>query len=319
MFRLACKLLSQGKKLPILMYHQVLPGEDIMRPFEITATHFEQQMHWISENFQPVDLIEGILATLEDRLPAGAIAVSFDDGYENNLSVALPILDRYRIPATFFIASDYLDGGIMWNDAVLEMFRLVSLGTLDLSHLSLGVYSITKDVERFPAALTVLKQLRHLPFKERSQKVFALTQGYALPTGLMMSPPQVKSLHDAGMVIGGHTLSHPILTKVSRDEAWYQIHRNKEVLESIIDAPIHCFAYPNGKPNQDYDQAIRAMVEAAGYSVAVSTSIGTGTAQTHPFEFPRYTPWRRHKWGFLAQLALNYYAKPTFSWPASPS
>lgn len=315
MFRLLFRLLGNGKKLPILIYHQVLPANDFMRTFEPNAEEFERQMSLISRYLQPIPLTEAINDLSHATLPKGAICVTFDDGYENNASVALPILKKYGIPATFFIASDFLNGGIMWNDQVLETFRRLKLGQHNLNHLGLGDFTISNDADRLIAASEVLKQLKHLPFDERADRVSELSNGMKMPTNLMMTNEQVRLLSDAGMEIGGHTLSHPILTKVSPEEADRQIRENKRILEEITGKEITSFAYPNGKPNQDYDHDICAVVKNAGYTIALSTSPGVAKQNSVKcFEIPRYTPWRRNKLGFLSQLASNYFTKATFTY-----
>ncbi|ARU56187.1 polysaccharide deacetylase [Oleiphilus messinensis] len=312
MIRLIFKLLGNGKKLPILIYHQVLREADPMRPCEPTAIEFAQQMALLKNYFHPISLTDGLNQLRSGTLPKDAIAVTFDDGYENNYSVALPILKEHNVPATFFIASDFLDGGIMWNDAVIETMRRLPLGTHDLSDIGMDPITLETETDRSPCTESLLKALKHLPFDERAEKVNQFSGRVRLPTDLMMTSTQLKLLSESGMEIGGHTLSHPILTKLSESEAQTQIIENKHKIEAIIGKPITSFAYPNGKPFQDYDQSVREIVKQAGYSIAVTTSHGVAEAENNPFEFPRYTPWRKEFFGFLAQMGQNYFTKATF-------
>ncbi len=315
MFRIIFKILGNSKKLPILIYHQILPEKDIMRSFEPTADEFEGQMAAIKQHMTPISLKEGIKRLQNGSLPKDAIAVTFDDGYENNYTVALPILQKHQIPATFFIASDFIDGGIMWNDMVLETIRLLDPGTYDFDDTNLLSFSITDDKSRFPEAIKMLARLKHLPFQERKQAVERLSQelsyrNKSLPGNIMMTSSQLRALSDTdGMEIGGHTLSHPILTRVSIEEAERQISHNKSVLEEITGKTLESFAYPNGKPNMDYNIAIRDLVYRAGYEIAVTTSHGVTQAGINPLECPRYTPWRRQPFGFIIQLIQNYFSR----------
>ncbi|PID43534.1 MAG: hypothetical protein CSB48_05580 [Proteobacteria bacterium] len=313
MFRIIFKILGNGKKLPILIYHQILPERDFMRSFEPTADEFEGQMAAIKRHMTPVSLKEGIGGLQDGSLPKDAIAVTFDDGYENNYTVALPILQKHQIPATFFIASDFIDGGIMWNDMVLETIRLLEPGTYNFDDSNLPSFRITDDNSRFTEAVNMLTKLKHLPFQERKQAVERLAQELSrinkiLPGNIMMTSSQLRALSDAdGMEIGGHTLSHPILTRVSMEEAERQISHNKSVLEEITGKTLESFAYPNGKPDTDYDRSVRDLVQKAGYKIAVTTSHGVAQAGENPFEHPRYTPWRRRPPGFIIQLMQNYF------------
>lgn len=312
MIRLLLNSASKGQKLSILIYHQVVQEEEFRKAFDPSQREFDRQMGLISKYFHPMGLIEAINALRNGTLPERAIAVTFDDGYANNYHTALPILQKHGIPATFFIASEFLNGGIMWNDAVLETF-MRSHGGLDLQEANLGRFPPAKGEERLKQAQEVLNLLKRLPFEERTEKVAEITRSRALPDNLMMTDDHVRKLHDAGMEIGGHTLSHPILTRVSLDEAYKQIIQNKQQLERIIGAPLRSFAYPNGRPDQDYNKKITELVSQAGYEIAVTTSAGVSTRDTPVLELPRYTPWRRKPRGFLTQMLTNYRTEPLFS------
>ena len=313
MFKFLFKIVSSGQCLPVLIYHQVLPEVDPMRPFEINRAQFEKQMQWVSSYFNPVPLYEGIERLKSQQLKPGSIAVTFDDGYENNYSVALPIMKKYGVHGTFFVASDFLNGGVMWNDAILEAVRGMQPGSFDLTHLGLSKYSIPESNARFEVALDILSSLKHLPFEERHKKVEIITANTKLPGDLMMTSDMVRGLDQQGMEVGGHTKSHPILTTLDSIGVEEQIKGNKEYLEGVIGHKLRCFAYPNGKPGQDYDLSISSIVNKVGYELAVSTSAGVGRANTDMYQFPRYTPWRRSRVPFLMQMVRNYYSEPSFA------
>ena len=80
----------------------------------------------------PVPLIEGVRGLATGSLPDRAVTVTFDDGYADNAEVALPILQRHGVPATFFVATGYLNGGRMWNDSIIEAIRRAPATELDL-------------------------------------------------------------------------------------------------------------------------------------------------------------------------------------------
>ena len=112
-----------GGRLSILVYHRVLPRSDAMLAGEVEAAAFDWQMALLAEYFQVLPLSEAVHRLHSGTLPARAACVTFDDGYADNHDTALPILQKWRLPATFFIATAYLDGGWMWNDAVTESLR----------------------------------------------------------------------------------------------------------------------------------------------------------------------------------------------------
>ncbi len=311
MIRFLFEKAGKGNKLPILIYHQVVLESDFRRKFDPTIVEFDQQMAWIKRFFNPVNLVDGIKAAKQGELPERAIAITFDDGYANNYTSALPILQKHNIPATFFIASDFLDGGIMWNDAVLEAFMRAH-GGLDFQHIGLGRFAPATGEERLSQAQKLLGKLKYLPFDERASLVQEITRSRNLPDDLMMTSEQLRSLAESGMEIGGHTLSHPILTRVTLEEAARQICENKTTLEQITQSTLRSFAYPNGKPDADYNLDITQIVKDAGYEIAVSTSPGVFSPSGSSYEIPRYTPWRRNFSGFVSQLWKNYRTPPTY-------
>ena len=304
-YRLLLSLSCRRNHLQILNYHQVLAAPDPLRPSEVTEDQFDQQMQWLASYFHPLPLDEALALQRRGSLPARAVAVTFDDGYENNVSRALPILKRRRVPATFFIASDFLDGGIMWNDRVIETVRQWPGERLEAPWLELAPLAITTDRQRFTACQALLEALKYLPPGERREAVDRLSEGVALPA-LMMSRAQLRQLADEGMTIGGHTCSHPILTRVSPEEAAAELAENRRCLASLLGAAPTLFAYPNGRPGLDFDGVTLALLAGSGYEYAVSTGHGIAHPDDDVFQIPRYTPWRKSRWGFLGQLAANY-------------
>ena len=133
----------------------------------------------------------------------------------------------------------------------------------------------------------------------------------ALPANLMMRSDQVVQLHRAGMEIGGHTVHHPILHVLPDAQAESEIAAGRDRLQSIIDAPVEVFAYPNGKPGRDYDHRHVAMVKALGFKAAVSTAPGVALPGSHNLELPRFSPWDQGAMRWLARLMhQRVFSKP---------
>jgi peptidoglycan/xylan/chitin deacetylase (PgdA/CDA1 family) len=103
----------------------------------------------------------------------------------------------------------------------------------------------------------------------------------------------LRSLVDAGLEIGAHTVNHPILASVSAAEAWREISESKRDLEQTLGRAVTLFAYPNGKPGKDYAVEHVRMVREAGYVAAVSTAHGAASPQSDTLQLPRFTPWTR--------------------------
>ena len=116
---------------------------------------------------------------------------------------------------------------------------------------------------------------------------------------------QVRQLHQAGMEIGGHTVNHPIIARLPAPAARQEIADGKAALEAMIGAPVRLFAYPNGKPGQDYQAEHVAMVKQLGFDAAVSTSWGAARAGSDLFQLPRFTPWDRDQLRFTLRMMKN--------------
>ena len=305
-------------RLSILIFHRVRPVADALFPDEVDAARFNQICGWLQTWCQVLPLDVAAQRLADGSLPERAAAITFDDGYEDNASVAMPILQRHGLTATFFVASGYLDGGCMWNDQITESLRSCRAEQLDLgSVLEAGLpgqasYPLqTLDLRR-AAVSDIIRRVKYLPLSERALAVADVVRlsGVAMPRDLMMTSEQLRSLRRGGMTVGAHTVSHPILAKLATADARQEIAQGKQALESRLDEPVNLFAYPNGRPGTDYSPETVALVRDCGFSTAVSTAWGAANASSDPLQLPRFTPWDRAGWRFGLRLAGNLRGVP---------
>lgn len=290
--------------LSVLVYHRVLPHMDPLFPSIVDAGRFALQLELLRRCFHVLPLPEALARLRNGSLPPRAASITFDDGYADNEAVALPLLQQHGLHATFFIASGFLDGGRMWNDTVIEALRLTPLKGFDCGFLGLGLVPVATPGEKRGAVDALLGALKYRPVHERAELVARIAgeSRAKLPDNLMMSSAQVRSLHAAGMEIGAHTVNHPILATLPAPAARSEIARGRAALEAITGAKVGLFAYPNGKPGQDYLPEHVGMVRALGFDGAVSTAWGAGD---DAFQLPRFTPWDRSPLRFALRLAHN--------------
>ncbi len=310
---LACRALAAAvslsplrKRLSILIYHRVLARPDPLFPSEVDAARFDQQIGFLKQCFNIIPLSEAVRGLREGTLPSRAACITFDDGYADNAEIALPILRRHGVAATFFVATGFLNGGRMWNDTVIETIRRAP-HQLDLSSLQLGQFTLDSQASRRQAISNLLDALKYLPLAARQQQVEAICRlaAVAPPDDLMMSSEQVRQLHRAGMDIGAHTVNHPIIARMDSAGAYAEIADGKAELEQIIGAPVRLFAYPNGKPGQDYQAEHVAMAQTLGFEAAVSTAWGAAKHGSDLFQLPRFTPWDRGQLRFSVRMMQN--------------
>lgn len=294
-------------KLSILIFHRVLPQPDPLFPEEPDAARFDTLLHWIKQTYRVIPLEDAVQGLQRASLPSRALSITFDDGYADNARVAMPILQRHGLHATFFVASGFLDGGRMWNDTVIESVRAARQDALNLENIGLGEFPLDSAAARRRCIDSILTRIKHLPPVERANAVddVAAAADVELPNDLMMSSSELRQMSEAGMTIGGHTVSHPILASLTSAQAASEIGEGKRALEQIIGKPMNLFAYPNGKPVGDYTRRDRDLVEAAGYGAAVTTAAGASRPGSDLFQLPRFTPWDRSRLRFLGRLTHN--------------
>ena len=296
-----------GNRLSILIYHQVLPEPDPMRAGEPDARTFRWHMALISRYFRPMSLDEAARQLREGCLPPRAVAVTFDDGYLNNLEVAQPILAEFKVPATVFVATAFSNGGNMWNDRIIDLLGNPGLSRISLDSLDLRARDLGDVDNRLSVARELLPRLKYLDFRKREVAVDTLYQENNAPEAprKMMSHQEVAKLQRLGVSIGAHTVNHPILRSLSPAEQRLEIEGSKRVLESVTGAAINSFAYPNGRRGDDYDDLSVQLVREAGFEQAVSTTWGVSTQATSNFELRRSTPWDSNGLRFHLRMLRN--------------
>jgi peptidoglycan/xylan/chitin deacetylase (PgdA/CDA1 family) len=303
-----------GARLSIFIFHRVLRASDPLQTDVPDAPAFETMCRWLAAWFNVLPLDRAAVLLAQDALPERAAAITFDDGYQDNCTVAMPILQRHGLTATFFVATDYLDGGCMWNDVVAESVRQCAAPVLDLSGLAtggapLGRYAVADWAQKRLAAQQITGAVKYLGDEARRQAVaeIARVAGARAPTDLMMSSAQVRQLEQAGMQVGAHTATHPILAKLHRAAAKADIARSKRVLEDILQREVSMFAYPNGKPGTDYLPETVQVVRECGFKTAVTTAWGAAGQGADPLQLPRFTPWDTTRLRFGVRVARNLF------------
>jgi peptidoglycan/xylan/chitin deacetylase (PgdA/CDA1 family) len=310
MMRLPLSLVSPAGsrgRLSILIFHRVLPRTDALFPDVPTAETFEQHMRWMRNWFNVLPLSVAIERLYAGTIPPRALAITFDDGYADNEELAAPILQRLGLSATFFVSTGFLDGECMWNDRVIESIRACRSEHIDLRPQGLQKFALSSPATRRQAIETTLKAIKHHEPPHRRAITDAIVAAAGQPElpRLMMRPDQVRSLRAMGMDIGGHTVTHPILTRLDAGGARREIAEGKRELESILGEAIALFAFPNGVPVQDYASEHVALARDCGFKAAVSTAWGAASIRSDPFQLPRFTPWDRTRLRYGLRMLAN--------------
>ncbi|NDG41128.1 MAG: polysaccharide deacetylase family protein [Betaproteobacteria bacterium] len=297
-------------RLSVLIFHRVLAQPDPLFPGELDLVRFDAICAWLKAWFNVLPLDDAVRRWRDRTLPSRAAAITFDDGYADNHDLALPILRHHGLTATFFIATGYLDGGVMWNDEVINALRNTRRSSLDLrgiGGLEAEVVALGNDAARRSAIAAILRAVKHMTADGRRAAVAEVCERADATAfrGEMMSSPQVLALHRAGMQIGAHTVTHPILAGLDAAAARAEMQRSRSQLESLLLDRVGLFAYPNGRPDVDYSGQTVALARELGFDAALTTAWGAARRATDPFQMPRFTPWDPGRLGFGLRLARN--------------
>lgn len=304
---LLIKVVSRNKLL-ILNYHQVISEQALFLAGDLSIEEFSWHIRLVKKYLNPLPLALAIDLMHKQKLPKGSVVVTFDDGYKDNIENALPVLIENSVPATFFIATAFLNGGIMWNDVIIHSIKQTNKEQIDLTSLNLKMFLVRTKEEKVKTIEELIGYLKYKKMSERqtiSLKINEICE-VRLPLDLMMNKQDVIKLYQAGMEIGGHTSNHPILSSEDDDTVVEEIKSGKRFLEKLLKTNISSFAYPNGKYPVDYNVKHRDIVKNAGFNMAVTTNWGLNNSKTDEFQLYRFTPWDKKPVKFLLRLLKLY-------------
>lgn len=316
MLRQALNLVSPGGhrgRLSVLIFHRVLPRVDPLFPTEVDAAYFDAVCSWLKAYFHVLPLDQAVQQLQAGSLPSRAAAITFDDGYADNHQVAMPILRKHGLTATFFVTTGYLDGGMMWNDAVIESIRRTAkpvLAANGIVGVALEELQIGSEAEKGPAIQAVINRIKYLEPEQRKEFTTQLADRLevVLPTDLMMTSAQVRDMRSNGMLIGAHTVTHPILALLDESQVAREAGESKRFLEELLGERVGLFAYPNGKLGTDYRPEQAGTIRELGFDASFATDWGAANGATDLFRMPRFSPWDRSPYKFSARMAWNLVA-----------
>jgi len=271
-------VLYRGGRGAVFVYHEVLAdhGPEPQTSTQIRASDFEAQIGFIASTGCVMTVDAFVRGLQGGRLPPRACAITFDDGFADNVEVALPILRRYNLPATFFLASGYIIEGRPYEaDALHDLLkRAPSIGQVELDYRPWGGPRLTvryagrqERSSSYFRIVRIFKQRiahRHRrAFVEYTADRFGM-QATSLRWPRMMTPQQVRMLADAGMTIGSHTEWHSALMADGPEEYARQLRDSRKSLQDISGQPVRYFSYPFG--DAEYCVPAWPLVRGAGYA-----------------------------------------------------
>ena len=200
---------SRGR-LAVFSYHRVLETVDPLRVGDLTSEHFDADLQVVADHFNVLPLPEAVRLLRQRRLPACAAAITFDDGYRINYTQAAPVLERHKLPATFYIATGMIEAGVMWNDLIIDAIGACQSNQL-VHEFERCEHQVIDVGQRRQRIGEILRALKYQPLADRFDQAeafyFANTGRAELPR-LMMNESEVRELAEHGFDIGAHTVRH---------------------------------------------------------------------------------------------------------------
>ncbi|MEM6640647.1 MAG: polysaccharide deacetylase family protein [Pseudomonadota bacterium] len=292
-----------ARKFVTLTYHRVRPEPDPLIPDMCHAERFRSQLAVMSTYFNVIPLAQAIDGLANGTLPSRAVCITFDDGYRDNHDVALPLLKEAGCHATFFVTTGFLNDGMMFNDKLIHAVRHRREGEWDLTELGLGTQQVGALSTRTNLVNDVIAALKHRPQAEREAITQRLFDGSDGPRErVMMTDEELHTLGAAGMHIGAHTVTHPILTRLDDASARAELADGRADLAARSGADVRLFAYPNGRADADYAIDHVRMARDVGFEAALTTMWGYTDAGSPRFELPRVGLEWESGWRFGVKL-----------------
>jgi peptidoglycan/xylan/chitin deacetylase (PgdA/CDA1 family) len=264
-------------------------------PRGLPIQRFAEYMKYLARRYRLVSLRELTRELGKGVNPSNTAVVTLDDGYDDVLSLAVPVLRRFGIPASIFVVSDFIDHRVWpWPDQFSFVFDRAPRHQAAFRHRgAVHVLELGDAEGRRRTEERWREYAKTIPTAERDELLGSVAEACGLeipntppPEYRPMTWMQLRALAAEGFDVGAHTRTHPILSQVGPKQLRDEIGGCKEQIEANIRGPVVHFAYPNGR-RQDYTPDVVAAVAGAGYTAAVTTIPGANTAGTPIFELRR--------------------------------
>jgi peptidoglycan/xylan/chitin deacetylase (PgdA/CDA1 family) len=298
---------AQRPALVVLTYHRIAEPGVRFDPYydpviSATPESFARQLAFLRGRYQPVpleDLLDrDALAAAASRARKPLLHVTFDDGYRDNVTAALPILEQLGVPATFFIPTGFLDEpGLPWWDHVAYVLKRTQARRLVLGRhpddpepVEITLGSEPADGVRVAAIRRVIGLfLAHAIPDERwflgqlQEQAGVPVDGPALGRALFLDRRQLRDLAEAGMAVGSHGVAHVVLGRLDGQAQRHELGESKRVLEEVLGRAVVAVAYPYGWPGTFTPETERLAAEA-GYRLGFSSIEGVNHPGSGEFE-----------------------------------
>jgi peptidoglycan/xylan/chitin deacetylase (PgdA/CDA1 family) len=298
----------------ILGYHRISSSQGVLDEACASPENFAEHLQELRKHTHPIRLSELVRHLRDGTLPDKSVALTFDDGYSDNLYLAKPLLEEYEIPATVFVCTGFLGREFWWDE--LQGLVLCSRADPRALRLNVGTARFAWDSPRanFQSGGASIQSQLCQALYHFMLSLDAEDQNYGMelirswsgvtslgiPTSRAMNEDELLQLVDGGLIeLGAHTRHHPMLPQLSLKRQEEEIRSSKMDLEAILGKKIEGFSYPNGRATVDTKRLVREM----GFSYACTSLHDVVRPGNDVYELTRF--WQQDVDGerFLRRLA----------------
>lgn len=257
----------------VLCYHRVMPDSFFskhspLNPLVVSVSNFERHMRYLSKNYNIISFDDLYKPFTSTKTP---LVITFDDGYLDNLTNALPILEKYNIPATIYITTKFLKGdGRMWWYELWDNIEKKS--KIEFSHEG-KIFNF--NTNNYFQKLYCFKKLRKYILSLNSNKINSFIDEFSENEidyiNICLNKTQVKYLSSHKLItIGAHTINHPNLNSLTNSQMENEISESKYFLEKLLNIKVKHFAYPFGTI-RECKQREHDAAKKIGFNTAATT------------------------------------------------
>lgn len=288
------RTLAPSRQIAVLRYHAVCGPEGYAYADPgicVSPAAFEAHIAYLASQYSVLPLPEAVSRIkLGKRLPANAVAITFDDGYADNLEAAR-VLNRYGVVGTFYLTANCLaDGDPFWPTEIKTLVARLSEPAVTITIPREQTLPLATKTDRYKAIKTLSRLCKgnRIPVREAlREQLRELASAPTAPTPTMLTWEQVGEMVRLGMDVGGHTLTHANLPSAGPDDAWREIDGCRRVLRERLGVEVSQFSYPNGGAEHYHDEQLHRMAERAGFTGAATSSNGFASLASDPYAMER--------------------------------
>ncbi len=308
----------------VLLYHRVDRKEHDHFNLCVTPENFDRQMAVLAESGSVIPLCEMVEKHRNGQLQTGEVSITFDDGYLDVLDTALPILEKYQLPATLFVTTGNL-GSAFWWDTLAAIIRQPTQlpDTLNFETSDGQPVVISTSRRSGDSVFDALYQvLRRQPPVHRNSVLTELRNSVCPDVDLIIQRAATETELMAAaasplLTLEAHTVTHSRLACLSYQEQLTEIQESVDHVSEITGRAVKSISYPFGLKNRDYNRDTFKAVQASGLDHAFAADLGVITPHSPAYALPRIWAHNHSASRFCRQLKLWLGQRPTSPIPLS--